>query len=294
MWMSMTGFGRADSHGDEVSVTADVRSVNHRYLDVHVRCPAKFLSWEARIRALVRDALKRGKVDLFLNVKEWGRGGTAVHVNRALLSSFLSEATRIREENGLAADVTFRDLMGVPDLFVFAAEGADPTEVHWPHADQAVREALAMLQASRREEGGRMREVIRQAVAGLQPLVEEIAALSLENKAAAAARFRERIEEATKEIGLDPARLHQEAAYLLDRLDITEECDRLRSHMAGLQALLAGPEGAVGKRFDFLVLEVFREINTAANKSAHAGISERAVTAKNELEKIREQIQNVE
>jgi uncharacterized protein (TIGR00255 family) len=93
---------------------------------------------------------------------------------------------------------------------------------------------------------------------------------------------------------MDPVRLHQEAAFLIDRLDITEECDRLRSHLAGLAKLLGGPDGAVGKRFDFLVQETFRELTTASNKSAHAGISELAVTAKTELEKIREQIQNVE
>ena len=96
------------------------------------------------------------------------------------------------------------------------------------------------------------------------------------------------------EAGLDPVRMHTEAAFLLDRLDITEECDRLRSHIAGLEKILGGTGESVGKRFDFLVQEVFRELTTAANKSAHPGISELAVTAKTELEKIREQIQNVE
>lgn len=294
MWMSMTGFGRGEAHGEDVSVVAEVRSVNHRFLDIHVRCPSKFLSWETRLRGLVRDAVKRGKVDLFVAVREWGRTGTTVRVNRELLASFLEEASRIREEGRLASELSVRDLLGVPDLFVFATEGADPAETHAPLAESAARAALAMLSESRREEGERLRKVIREAVDGLSRLAGEIAALSRENKELAAARFRERITSLSGEAGIEPTRLHQEAAFLIDRLDITEECDRLGSHIVGLTGLLDRPGEAVGKRFDFLIQEVFRELNTASNKSAHAGLSALAVTAKTELEKIREQIQNVE
>ena len=293
-WMSMTGFGRGEAHGEDVSVIAEVRSVNHRFLDIHVRCPSKFLSWEMRLRGQVREAVKRGKVDLFVAVREWGRTGATVRVNRELLASFLAEASRVREESGVSMELSVRDLLGVPDLFVFGAEGGDPAERHRPLAESAVREALAMLSESRGEEGERLRRVIREAVEGMARIVAEIAALSRENKDLAAARFRERIETMSGEAGIDPARLQQEAAFLLDRLDITEECDRLGSHVAGLTGLLDKPGEAVGKRFDFLVQEVFRELNTASNKSAHAGISALAVAAKTELEKIREQIQNVE
>src|SRR3972149_5245508 len=238
MWVSMTGFGRGDHHGGEVSVTAEVRSVNHRFLDIHVRCPAKFTSWEMRVRSLVRETLKRGKVDVFLGVREWGKGGTTVRVNHGLLSSFLAEA--------------------------------------------------------KREEGKRLRAAIERSVRTLATLTEEMTALSGENKEHARARLLERIEALSGEAGIDPVRLQQEAAILIDRLDISEECDRLRSHLAGMEGLLKDEGEAVGKRFDFLVQEAFREMNTASSKSAHAGVSERVVTAKTELEKIREQIQNVE
>jgi len=294
MWMSMTGYGRGEAHGEDVAVTADVRSVNHRFLDVHVRCPSKFLSWEPRLRGMVRAALRRGKVDIFLGVREWGKTGTAVRVNREALNSFLAEANRIRQECGLPIELTFRDLLGVPDLFVFAPEGTDPAEEHWELAEAATRNAISMLQASRREEGGRLRDFVEKAVVGLSSISDRIASLSVENKELAIVKFKERIQLLSGETGIDAGRLHQEAAFLLDRLDITEECDRLRSHLVGLGKLLEQPGEAVGKRFDFLVQEVFRELNTASNKSAHAEISELAVTAKNELEKIREQIQNVE
>lgn len=292
--MSMTGFGRGEAHREDVAVTADIRSINHRFLDIHVRCPAKFLSWETRIRGLVRGSVSRGKVDVFLNVREWGKTGTTVRVNRPILESFLAEAARVREESGLPLEMTFRDLLGVPDLFVFAPEGADPAEEHWGIAEAAMKDALVMLQASRREEGERLRQYIGDAVAGLAQLARKMGELSEENKALAMTRFKERLQSVSGETGIDPIRLHQEAAFLIDRLDITEECDRLRSHLAGLEKILGGTEEAVGKRFDFLVQEVFRELTTASNKSAHPGISELAVTAKTELEKIREQIQNVE
>lgn len=292
--MSMTGYGRGEAHGEDVAVTADVRSVNHRFLDIHVRCPSKFLSWEPWIRGVVRERLKRGKVDVFIAVREWGKTGTSVRVNRDALNSFFSEAHRIKEESGLPLELTFRDLLGVPDLFVFSQDGADAAEGLAGLAGEALNNALSMLQSSRREEGGRLREIVGKAVVGLRSTSDRISSLSLENKGLAVARFKERIQSMAGEAGLDPARLHHEAAFLLDRLDITEECDRLGSHLEGLTRLLEHPGEAVGKRFDFLLQEVFREINTASSKSAHAGISELAVTAKTELEKIREQIQNVE
>ena len=292
--MSMTGYGRGEAQEEDVSITADVRSVNHRFLDIHVRCPSKFLSWETRVRGLVRESLKRGKVDVFLNVREWGKTGTAVRVNRGVLSSFLDEASRIREECGVPVELTFRDLLGVPELFAFTPEGTDPAEERWGLAEKAVRNALSMLQSSRMEEGERLRAVIGESLRGLASFRDQIASLTVENKELALNRFKEKIQSLSGEAGLDPARLHQEAAFLLDRLDITEECDRLGSHLAGLANLLGKPGEAVGKRFDFLVQEVFRELNTASNKSAHTGISELVVNAKTELEKIREQIQNVE
>lgn len=294
MWMSMTGFGRGDRHGGDASVTAEIRTVNHRFLDLHLRCPAKFLSWEPRIRTMIRRSLRRGKVDVNLNVREWGRTGTVVRVNHGLLSSFLEEARRVGEDHSLPVDLSFRDLVGIPDLFVFAPKAEDPAEELWELAEGAVRAALDMLAGSRGEEGERMRSAIGQGVRAVRMLAERISGLSGENLELARVRFRERIGSLAGEPGVDPVRLQQEAAFLIDRLDISEECERLKSHLAGMEGLLGGGEDAVGKRFDFLVQEAFREINTASNKSAHARISELSVEAKTELEKIREQIQNVE
>lgn len=294
MWMSMTGFGRSDRQGEDLSVSVEVRSVNHRFLDAHVRCPGRFLSWEPRVRAMVRDVLRRGKVDVYVNVRETGRIGAKLRVNRELIRAFLDEAGKIREEFGVGGDVTFRDLFAVPDLFHVAPEGDDPAEILWPEAEAAVRDALTMLSGTRREEGERLKAVLRETVARIEALAGEIRSLAAENRELAVARFHERIESLSGNAGIDPARLHQEAAILVDRLDITEECDRLGAHLAAADALFLKPGEAVGKRFDFLVQEIFRELNTAGNKSAHAGISSRVVTAKTELEKVREQIQNVE
>jgi uncharacterized protein (TIGR00255 family) len=293
-WMSMTGYGRAERHGENISVTVEARSVNHRFLDVHVRCPGRFLSWEPRVRGMARDALRRGKVDIHVSVRESGRYGAKLSVNRELLRAFLGEAGKIREEFGIGGEVTFRDLVSVPELFQVAPEEDDTAEVLWPEAERAVRDALAMLAKTRREEGERLKEVLRGTAEKVGALSREIRSLAAENREFAQERFRERIEALSGTAGVDPARLQQEAAILVDRLDITEECDRLGSHLSAMEALFLDPGEAVGKRFDFLLQEVFRELNTAGNKSAHAGISRLVVEAKTELEKIREQIQNVE
>jgi len=290
----MTGFGRADRHGEDISVSVEMRSVNHRFLDVHTRCPGRFLAWEPRVRGMVRDALRRGKVDVYVNVRETGRVGARMRANRDLLRAFLEEAGRIREEFGIGGDLTLRDLFSVPELFGTAPEDGDPAEVFWPEAEGAVRDALRMLTDARREEGERLKTLLQETVARIGALAGEIRQLSGENRDLAVARFRERVGELSGTAGIDPARLHQEAAILVDRLDITEECDRLGVHLAAAGSLFRDPGDAVGKRFDFLVQEIFRELNTAGNKSAHAEISARVVSAKNELEKIREQIQNVE
>jgi uncharacterized protein (TIGR00255 family) len=294
VWRSMTGFGRGERHGEEISVTVEVRTVNHRFLDLHMRCPGRFLSWEPRIRGLVRETIRRGKADLHVNVREWGKLGAGLLVNDELLRSFLAEAKRIREEHGVGGEVTLRDLLAVPDLFQTGPVGGDPAELLWPVAEGAVRDALGMLSRSREEEGDRMKRVLEGVVARLAVIAGEIRSLTAENKEQAVVRFRDRIAGFSAEAGLDPVRLHQEAAILLDRLDITEECDRLASHLSAVDALFRSPGEAVGKRFDFLVQEIFRELNTAGNKSAHVGVSALVVTAKAELEKVREQIQNVE
>ena len=294
MWMSMTGFGRGERHGEEISVTVEARTVNHRFLDLHARCPGRFLSWEPRIRGIVRDSVRRGKVDLHVNVREWGKLGAALRVNRGLLKAFLDEAARLRKEYGVGGDVTVGDLLAVPDLFQVAPDGDDPAELLWPLAEGAAADALSMLARSREEEGERLREIVRGNVSLLAGMAVEIRSQAEANREPAVARFRERIAALSGEAGLDPARVHQEAAILIDRLDITEECDRLRSHLAAAEALFGSPGDAVGKRFDFLVQEIFRELNTAGTKSAHAGISALVVAAKTGLEKVREQIQNVE
>ncbi|PJB31890.1 MAG: YicC family protein [Deltaproteobacteria bacterium CG_4_9_14_3_um_filter_65_9] len=292
--MSMTGFGRGERHGEEVSVTVEVRTVNHRFLDLHTRCPGRFLSWEPKIRGIVRDTVRRGKVDLYVNVREWGKLGAGLRVDDKLLRSFLDEANRIRGEYGVGGEVTLRDLLAVPDLFQAAPAGDDPAEFLWPVVEGAVRDALEMLGRARAEEGDRMKRVLQESVARLAVLAREIRSLAAENREQAVARLRERIAALSAEAGLDPVRLHQEAAILLDRLDITEECDRLASHLTAVDALFRSPGDAVGKRFDFLVQEIFRELNTAGTKSAHAGVSALVVAAKTELEKVREQIQNIE
>jgi uncharacterized protein (TIGR00255 family) len=291
----MTGFGRGEAQGEEHAITVDLRSVNHRFLDVHVRCPGKFPSWEPKVRAVVRDGLNRGKVDVYVNVREWTAAARGARLNVPLLRSLAEEAAREAPAIGVAATLSMADLLRLPDALLPAPGGEDdPSEKLWPDCEKALREGLARLEASRSAEGEELRRIVRQGVARLADLAASLGRLAPENRDAAHQRFRDRIASLSNEAGVDPARLHQEAAYLVDRLDVTEEIDRLGVHLSALSELVERPAGPVGKRFDFLVQEVFRELNTCGTKSAHAAISEMVVSGKTELEKVREQIQNVE
>jgi len=293
-WVSMTGYGRAEACGDFASIFVEARSVNHRYLDVHVRCPGRFASMEPLVRGMARDVFQRGKLDIYLNIRETVSFSGKLSINRNLLKAFLEEVGRIHDEFGVGGEVTLRDLIAVPDMLQRTPEVEDPANLLWPVVEEAVRDALAMCFQARKEEGERLKAVIREKAQRIGELVKEIRSFEAANRDLAKARFHDRIEALSGNAGIDPVRIQQEAAILVDRLDITEECDRLQSHLTAMEKLFRATEGPVGKRFDFLLQEVFRELNTAGNKSAHAGISSLVVEAKTELEKIREQIQNVE
>jgi uncharacterized protein (TIGR00255 family) len=291
----MTGFGRGEVHGPDHSVTVDLRSVNHRFLDVHVRVPGKYPSWEPRARAIVRETLSRGKVDVYVNVKEWGGRLAGARLNLPLLSAVAADAREGAKALGIPPDITLSDLLRLPDALVPpSGEGEDPAEALWGDCEAALREGIGRLEASREAEGEELRRIVGAGVERLSAVASDLARLAAENREAAVVRFRERIAALAGEAGVDAARLHQEAAFLVDRLDVTEETDRLRLHLAALADLVERPAGPVGKRFDFLVQEAFRELNTTGSKSAHAGVSERVVEGKTELERVREQIQNVE
>jgi uncharacterized protein (TIGR00255 family) len=288
---SMTGYGRGvGAHGD-VRATVDVRAVNHRFLDLKLRGSALPPALEEAIGSRVRGALERGAVVVSVNL---ARGGAA-----AALAIDGAAAERVHRQ---LADLAARLGMPGPDLALVLAQpgvvvagepAASDDDAATTAAHAAIDAALSQLAEMRRAEGDALAKDLLARLAELDAARQTIAGLAASLPAQIARRLGERIHRLAAEVAIDDARIAQEVALHADRADVTEELIRLASHLEQARALIAGP-GAVGRRLDFLVQELGRELNTIGSKSASAEISTAIVGAKATLEKIREQVQNVE
>ena len=298
---SMTGFAQARIERDGASIRINLRSVNHRFLDLHLRMPDGFEVFESRIRQAIRTGLRRGHVDV--NVYYEAGGAAAVEVNRTLVESYMKAAERLRQEFGLQAEPDIVALFRLPG--VVAAPG-DASELHseekqeklGEQLDACLDQALNQLQTMRRSEGQALTEEMREILGRIAARTAEIETIAERVRPAIAQRLAERLEELLKGVQLDPARLAQEAALLAERSDVSEELARLRSHVEQFRKLLDGA-GEAGKKLDFLLQEMQREANTLLSKtpgveSEGLAITGLALEVKSDIEKLREQAQNVE
>lgn len=286
---SMTGFGRAAAAVGSRRFVVEVRSVNHRGVDVKVRGREVDAACELEILRAVRAAVERGSVAV--SIREEGGAGTALDTER--VRALHASLELVRQELGLPGAV---DLGTVAAFAAHLGEGG--AGVTWEALRPAVTEALAGLSAMRAREGETLAGDLRARAARLQSTVRAIGAAAGALPARAARRFEERLGErlaALKaEAGVDPARLAQEIALLAERLDVSEELVRLDSHLGHLGRLLAGEGGAAGRKMDFVIQELGRELNTVGAKVQDAEIAGLVIEGKAELEKIREQAQNIE
>ena len=291
MIRSMTGFGagRGSAGGEELDV--EVRSVNHKYCEVKVRLPREIAALELDTTKTVRERLARGGIDVSVR-RAGASGGVAPRVDVPLAEAYARAFAEVKARLGLDGAVTLADVVG--------AEGVvrlDERALDLDAAREALRPALASaldaLVAMRAREGEALARDLAGRLESVDALVGRAAALVPQSVEHHRARLAERIEELSRGVALDPARLAQEVALFADRTDVTEEVTRLRSHLAQARALLAGAEPA-GRKLDFLVQEMHREVNTVGSKSQSAEIGAIVVAAKAEIERLREQVQNVE
>jgi uncharacterized protein (TIGR00255 family) len=292
---SMTGFGRGQAAGEGFSVSVDLKTVNNRFLDVHLRAGPELAGLESMVRKRVGEQLSRGRVEVAISIDR--QNEVTYEVNRPLITGFIEAMRTVQREFNLPGEPDVNLLARLPGALQPVRNGG-LTEEMTRGVEEALRLALADLNRMREREGealaaemrGRLDEIERQI-----PLVEAVAGDLVE---AYRARLQKRISELLARDGLeivelDQGRLAQEVAYLADRSDITEELARLRSHVAQFRAGL--DSGAdVGKRLDFLLQEFNREANTVLSKSTDTTIKEAALAVKTEVEKLREQVQNVE
>ncbi len=292
----MTGFGRASFRVDGTAFDVEVRSVNHRYLDARVRLPRLLAGLESEVRERIERHSARGKVDMNVVAPEVSSPVQRLEVDLEAAREYARAAERLRQEAGVAGELSIDALLGLPGVSRFV-EPELPAEALREGLMTAVDEALAAMDAMRVAEGAALQRDLLERLEHTEAVGRALEARSGVVQQAARDRLRKRAEQLTAETGLvDPARLHQEIVIAADRLDVTEELVRLRSHVEQCRDILgsAEPGSPVGRRLDFLLQELGREANTIGAKGGDADIVHQIVELKTELERIREQVQNVE
>ena len=290
--LSMTGYGSAKGTVEGLNITAELKSVNNRYLDVSVRLPRGFLFAEEAIKAAVQQHISRGKVDVFLTVDSSNAADTVVRVNEPLLRAYLDAIDSIAAEHGLQNDVTALSVARFPDVLSVEKAEADQDALR-AGLVALMDEALADYDRMRLREGQKLREDVESRLVTIEALVTEVETHAPETVEAYHNRLRQKLESVLEGKDVDEARVITECAVFADRVAVDEETVRLRSHIAQMRQMLAAGS-PFGRKADFLIQEFNREANTIGSKCQNADIAKVVVDLKSEIEKIREQIQNIE
>jgi uncharacterized protein (TIGR00255 family) len=298
--LSMTGYAQARGESGGWAIRVSVKSVNHRFLDIRFRLPEGFDVYELRLRQIIREKIHRGHIDVNVNVQP---GGTSpVQVNRDLLQAYRYAAEDLKTQMGSNAELDVVSLLRLPGVIGGLAPALPETEEEQDQLGRALedclREALGKLDEMRHAEGRHLAEELRLRVARIGDQADQVRNLAITLTPAFARRLQNRLKELLNGSGIDPARLAQEAALLAERSDISEELDRLRSHLQQFAKLLDGA-GELGKKLDFLLQEMHREANTMLSKTPGVEAEALAITGlsleiRAEIEKLREQVQNIE
>ena len=287
MIKSMTGFAAVSVDGDVASVDATLRTVNHRFLDLHLRVPHALAAAEPTLRSLVQARIVRGRAELTVAVERRRPARVEVRANDALLEQ-LARAVEVARARGLVdGTVTPGDMLRFPQAVSLDEQAPDPEET------AAVSQAVAAVEQMRVTEGAHPRAELDGRLEALARFVDRAEAMATDGAERLRQRLTERVEALTSDTQVDAAHLAQEVVKFVARSDITEELVRLRGHVGHWKSLCDGPEPC-GRTLEFLLQEMNREVNTLGAKAEGPGVSELVVAAKAELEKLREQVQNVE
>jgi len=291
---SMTGFGRAEFELEGAAFQVEVRSVNHRHLDLQVRLPRTMMRFEAELRRRLQGRFARGKVEVSVSGRA-GAGLETLRIDEEVAARYVRAARELGTRYGLSEQLDVQRLLALPGV-ARLAEPELPEAALGPALAAAAERAADDAAAMRRSEGQALARELESRLARVDALVDALAGKADTVQAAARERLRKRAEQLAAETGQrDEARLAQELVWAADRLDVTEELVRLRSHTAQFRAALgAGADGGVGRRLEFLLQELLREANTVGSKAADAPLAHLVVDLKTELERAREQVLNVE
>lgn len=289
---SMTGFGRAEVQNSDRKITVELKSVNHRYLEFNIRAPRKFNVFEAKIRAVLKEYIRRGKIDVLISYEDFSAADLSLKYNKSLAEQYVKYARQIETDFELPFDLKTSDVLRCPDVITEEDTDIDQDSI-WADLEKALRDAGEKFSASRNIEGENLRKDLLGKLARMEENVDKIIVREPE----IIAEYRRRLEEKTKELledsQIDESRIAAEVVIFADKICTDEETVRLKSHIANMRDTL--DKGIdIGRKLDFLAQEMNRESNTILSKSNDIITSDIGVELKTLIEKIREQVQNIE
>lgn len=293
MIRSMTGYGRDRRIIGEYEITAELRAVNNRYFEFNAKLPRTYQYLEDKIKLLVKEKISRGKLDFTLGIFHVQGKETAVSVNRLVVESYVKELREVGEFLNLPDDLTLETVFKMSDAFNISRPEEDE-EAIWAAVRETTSAALENFLKMRETEGEKMKEDVLEKLSNIEKMVEEICIYSPENVSSYRNRLYEKMTAILEEKQIDEQRILLEAGIFAEKTAVDEETVRLKSHFSQLRNMLETAKEPIGRKLDFLVQEINREVNTIGSKAQELRITRIVVEAKSEIEKIREQIQNIE
>ena len=292
MIKSMTGFGRCEVMSGPRKFTVELKSVNHRYLDVNIRMPKKLNFFEASIRSLLKQYAGRGKIDVFITYEDTSENQVSLNYNAFLAAEYLRYFRQMEDEFGLENDVRVSTLLRCPEVITMEEQSEDEEEL-WSGLKEALEGAFEQFVETRTTEGENLKRDIMDKLGGMEKVVAVIEEHSPEIVAVYREKLEAKVGELLKDTQIDESRIAAEVIIFADKICTDEEVVRLKSHISHMRSTLGEAEG-VGRKLDFIAQEMNREANTILSKANDLEVSNCAINLKTEIEKVREQIQNIE
>ncbi len=292
MIKSMTGFGRSESITKERKIVIEMKSVNHRYCDLNIKMPKKFNFFEAAIRSHLKQYIGRGKVDIFITYEDYTENNVCVKYNAELAAEYVKYLKQISDEFDLHSDLSPVALSRFPEVFTLEEQSIDEDEL-WKELVTCLDEAATQFVESRTKEGETLKADLIQKLDGMLEMVDYIESVSPSLVESYRKRLEDKVKELLDGVAMDESRIATEVTIYADKICVDEETVRLRSHIENTKAILL-EGGNVGRKLDFIAQEMNREANTILSKADSLDVSNKAIDLKTEIEKVREQIQNIE
>lgn len=289
---SMTGFGRCEILEGNRKVTVELKSVNHRYLDMNIKLPKKLNVFEGAIRSLLKEYIERGKVDVFLTYEDYTEDNFVLKYNEAVASEYLTHLKHMAEQFGLENDIKTSTLSRYPEVFTLEEQEVDEDTV-WPLLERTIRKAAEQFVESRRKEGEHLKKDLLEKLDMMLSYVNFIEERSPEIVQDYREKLEAKVAELLGDTTMEEGRIATEVTILSDKICVDEELVRLRSHIKSTKDVLE-QGGCIGRKLDFIAQEMNREANTILSKANDLAVSDAGINLKTDIEKVREQIQNIE